>query len=488
MTTVDGRRSTPIVDAEIATFGRAYPAYAETHVLDELRTREYGRLDAQGHVYLDYAGGGLYGGSQVREHVDQLSAHVFGNPHSDNPTSAAATALVEEARAAVLSYFGAAPDEYTVIFTANATAALKLVGESYPFTPSGSLLLSADNHNSVNGIREFARARGAATSYVALTAPDLRVDEGQLIGLLDRAGGGDGRLFAYPAQSNFTGVQHPLSWIEVAHARGWDVLLDAAAFAPTNRLDLSRFHPDFVPLSFYKMFGYPTGIGCLIVRRSALAKLRRPWFAGGAVVVATVGGDAYHLAGGEAGFEDGTVNYLGLPAVTIGLRFLSAIGIDAVHERVRCLTGWLLDSLGALCHRAGDRLVRFYGPRTTEQRGGTVAFSVINPLGRAVDLRVIEPLAAASNISLRAGCFCNPGAAEAAFSVAPDVLVNVYKEPELLPLDLLVARLGMEGGGAVRVSLGAVSNVADVRACVQFVQSFLDTVPDESNLPPRQHC
>jgi selenocysteine lyase/cysteine desulfurase len=488
MTLVDEWRSTSASDAEFAAFQEAYPGYAQTGALDDLRAREYRRLDTQGHVYVDYAGGGLYGGNQLREHLDQLRTGVFGNPHSDNPTSAAATALVEEARAEVLAYFGAAPDEYTVIFTANATGALKLVGESYPFGHGGSLLLTADNHNSVNGIREFARARGAATAYAALTPFDLRVDEERLFDLLERPSDGGGRLFAYPAQSNFTGVQHPLSWISEAHDRGWDVLLDAAAFAPTNRLDLRRHRPDFVPLSFYKMFGYPTGIGCLIVRRSALARLQRPWFAGGTVVAASVGGDAHHLTAGESAFEDGTVNYLGLPAVTIGLRSLAAIGVETVHERVQCLTGWLLDSLGELRHSAGNRLVRFYGPQTTDRRGGTVAFSLVSPLGRAVDVRVIEPRAAAWNISLRTGCFCNPGAAEAAFGVAPEALASAYRATEVLPLDELVARLGMEGGGAVRVSLGAASNFADVHACVQFVRSFLDTVPDERNLPARQRC
>ena len=46
------------------------------------------------------------------------------------------------------------------------------------------------------------------------------------------------RLFAFPAQSNFSGVKHPLDLVGDAHRAGWDVLLDAAAFVPTNRLDL----------------------------------------------------------------------------------------------------------------------------------------------------------------------------------------------------------------------------------------------------------
>ena len=110
--------------------------------------------------------------------------------------------------------------------------------------------------------------------------------------------------------------------------RGWDVLLDAAAFVPTNRLSLSRWHPDYVALSFYKLLGYPTGIGCLIARREALAALRRPWFSGGTITVVSVAGDGHYLADGEAAFEDGTIDFLGLPAIEIGLRHVTAVGLD----------------------------------------------------------------------------------------------------------------------------------------------------------------
>src|SRR5690606_9732140 len=223
---------------------------------------------------------------------------------------------------------------YVVIFTQNASGALKLVGESYPFGPDSHYLLTFDNHNSVNGIREFARHKGAEIVYVPVLPPDLRVDEQKLDACLDLAQPGQNNLFAYPAQSNFSGVQHPLEWIEKAQAKGWDVLLDAAAFAPTNRLALSRWTPDFVDLSFYQLFGYPTGIGCLIARRTALNKLRRPWFAGGTITIASVQGDGYYLAEGEAAFEDGTVNYLNLPAVEIGLRHIDSIGIETIHTRV----------------------------------------------------------------------------------------------------------------------------------------------------------
>jgi len=166
----------PATDEAEAEFRRAYPRYAETAVLDELRRTEFARLEAGGHVYLDYTGAGLYADSQLREHLELLSDNVFGNPHSVNPTSAAMTELVEHTRAAVLEFFRASPEDYVAIFTPNATGALRLVGEAYPFRAGDRFLLTFDNHNSVNGIREFARARGAETAYVPSVPPELRVD------------------------------------------------------------------------------------------------------------------------------------------------------------------------------------------------------------------------------------------------------------------------------------------------------------------------
>ena len=124
-------------DDAFGEFLAAYPAYAGTGVLDRLRATEYGRLDEQGHVYLDYTGSGLYGDSQPKAHAAMLASGVFGNPHSLSPSSDAATRLVEQARAAVLAFFNARADEYTVVFTPNATGALKLDGEAYPFSRGG---------------------------------------------------------------------------------------------------------------------------------------------------------------------------------------------------------------------------------------------------------------------------------------------------------------------------------------------------------------
>ena len=458
-------------------FLRACPDYASTAILDALRASDYRRLDDQEHVYLDYTGGSLYAGSQVRAHAALLDAEVLGNPHSASLTSSATTALVEQSRRAVLAWFNAGTD-YTAVFTQNATAALKLVGESYPFRSGGHYLLTFDNHNSVNGIREFAIARGATVTYAPLTTPELRVDRRRMSALLGgAAGSSEPRLFAFPAQSNFSGVRHPLDLVEEAHADGWDVLLDAAAFVPSNRLDLGRVQPDFLCVSFYKMFGYPTGVGCLLVRRRALEKLRRPWFAGGTVNFATVQARRHILAPGEAGFEDGTLDYLAIPAVEIGLRHLAAVGMETIQTRVRCLTDWLLAELVALRHGNGRHMARIYGPVTTSDRGGTVTMNLYDPDGHLLDYRRVEQLATERRISLRTGCFCNPGAGEAAEGLSEeDIAAALEQSPEMtLPRFLhAVTHRGGKSAGAIRVSLGIASNFADVYRFVQFVTELRD--------------
>jgi molybdenum cofactor sulfurtransferase len=482
--------------AALRDFEQRYPAYAGTAVLDDMRARDYTQLDATGHIYLDYTGGGLYADSQLARHQELLAGAVFGNPHSQNVPSQEATAQVEATRAQILEFFRASPGEYEVIFTPNATGALRLVGESYPFGPGGRYLLTFDNHNSVNGIRQFARAKGASVTYLPLTPADLRVSQEALARHLQaatsvrrrrfgrrRSGSAARNLFAFPAQSNFSGVQHPLAWIAQAQAAGYDVLLDAAAFAPTNRLDLSRWHPDYVSLSFYKIFGYPTGIGALLVRRPALAKLHRPWYAGGTITFSSVRAEAspgggFYQTPGPAGFEDGTVDYLGIPAVGIGLDHISSVGVETVHTRVMCLTGWLLEALSALRHSNGAPVVRIYGPAGTDRRGATIAMNFFDPSDVLIDSVRVERRANRAAISLRSGCHCNPGVRETTLGFSTQEMAAAFKDKDRLRYEEFLQVIDGKTTGAARASIGLVTTFADVYRFWEFAGGFRDVPSD----------
>ena len=440
----------------------------------ELRAREFARLDASAQAYLDYTGSALYPERLVTEHAAALRCAVLGNPHSESPASRASTALVHAARDRVLRFFDADPGEYTVCFTANTSGAIHLVASGYPFGPDAPFILSADDHNSVNGVRAYAARAGARVHYLPLDE-ELRLhDVASRLAVLRRTHVGAG-LVAFPAQSNFSGVQHPLALVERARALGSTVLRDAAAYVPTSALSLNRTPADFVACSFYKMFGYPTGIGALVARRESLSRLRRPWFAGGAVEYVSVQHGSHLARDGADGFEDGTVSFLDMEAVIRGLDFLDEVGMPRIARHVSALTSTLVARLHALTHRDGTPLVRVYGPRDRYDCGGTVAFNLLDERGVAVPYEVVEEHARRAGVSVRGGCFCNPGASERAFGFVPDRTASCIAETRRAGWSLTEfgRRMRECGGahaiGAVRASLGMASNDRDVERLIEVL-------------------
>jgi len=444
---------------------------ANDRYFDALRRREFARLDAHNHAYLDYTGSALYGASQVEEQTRLLADGIFGNPHSEHTPSRDSSALIETARRAVLAYFDVDESTHAICFVANVSAAIKLVAESYPFSSQHGLVLSADNHNSVNGIREYARRAGAPVQVLPLDTT-LRLHEPQSR-LAEVASSGSG-LLAFPAQSNFSGVKHPLALVSQAQELGWDVLLDAASFVASNPLNLRRCAAQFTAISFYKMFGLPTGLGALIARRDALAMLQRPWFAGGTVEYASVQHARHQLRAGQEGFEDGTPNFLGIGSVITGLNFLTEIGSARIALRTHELTRKFLRGLRALSHANGTPLARIYGPGDSGDAGATLAFNVLRADNRIVPYSEFEQRARTSGVALRGGCFCNPGAAEAAFgfdAVATarcfDASANDFSIPRFsacLGTDIAV--------GALRASFGIPTNSRDIARALNVVESF----------------
>ena len=130
-----------------------------------------------------------------------------------------------------------------------------------------------------------------------------------------------------------------------------------------------------------------------------LAKLQRPWFAGGTITVASVQGDKFYLAEGESAFEDGTPNYLALPAVDLWLD--TSPHRHRHHPHTRCVPHRVADRAAPrLQHiRTATTLARIYGPRSDDRRGGTVTFNLYDPEGRAIDHRGVETRANAADFA-----------------------------------------------------------------------------------------
>jgi molybdenum cofactor sulfurtransferase len=440
---------------------------------ENLRQKEYSRLDTQNQIYLDYTGGNLHSDSQLNAHYELLKNSVFGNPHSSNPTSAFATKLVQEARSKIIEFFNA--DDYFCIFTQNASGGLKIVGEYYPFEKNGCLLLLADNHNSVNGIREYCKHKGSHHEYATIQYEDLQIDENALKSSLKRNESFTNKLFAFPAQSNVSGVKHDLSWVSYAQSLGWDVLLDAAAYVPTNTLDLKKIQPDFVSISFYKIFGYPTGIGCLLVKKDKFEKLEKYDFAGGNVKLVSIKSDNFFLTNDHERFENGTINYLNIPAITYGLTYIQTIGMKNIHSRVQRLTQSLYTKLKDKKHSNGKPLLKIFGPEDRSKAGGTIIFNMFDKNGQKIPFEKVEVAANSQLISIRSGCFCNPGIDEINNCLTSEELAKYYSSRDDGDYREMIIFLN-KMRGSTRVSLGIATNIADLEKFESFIDSWKDYI------------
>lgn len=436
------------------------------------RTRELSRVDRAGLVYADYTGAALYPESLIRRDADRLTNALLGNPHSEHSASRTSTRDLDDAKRAILDFLHASPDEYCVVLTANASAACRLVAESFPFVRDGALLLAADNHNSVNGIGEYARRAGTLVATIALDA-ELRL-AGACEALDDHRTVAPS-LFAFPAQSNFSGVRHPLQLIDEAQRHGWRVLLDAASYLSSSELRLDEIQPDFVVLSLYKIIGHPTGLGALVARHDALRELDRPWFAGGTVQWVSVDRRTHRLLPGAERFEDGTPAFSAAGIVAASLAAASEVDRGRLARQLSVLTARTLAGLRALTHRNGTPLVAIHGPACNIDRGPTIAITLADSDARAIPYWEVEGAARDANIAMRGGCFCNPGCAEAVFHLATARAASCL---DALGADFTIPRfarcLDEQAVGALRLSYGLGSVQADVDRLIAFFARYLN--------------
>jgi len=436
--------------------------------------REFPYLEDQ--VYLDYTASGLHQMSQIKDFYYDVSKHLYGNAHSISPSSVNTDRMVKQMRKRILKFFNANEKEYDVIFTSGATEALKVVGENFPFTPASVFLYLLQNHNSVLGIREYASKANATWGYFTEDEP---MDQWRSV--LEKLNklqttNVTHHLIAYPGEDNFNGAKFPLDWICKIKGLSNDkhkfhVLLDAAAFVPSAKLDLSKYHPDFVSISFYKIFGFPTGVGCLIVNKEVAKEMKISYFAGGTVVMAAADRDwkvfPDYL---PPKYEAGTLNFLGILGLKYGFEHLP--NIEIIKKHTYALTRILFTELKKLKYSNGKKAIEIYGNHehaNYDNQGPIVAFNVMNnkytnggDYPKHVSLITLNQFLAKRNIHVRIGCTCNPGSCLNSLNVTSLAAISVT-DPNTPP----TTTLGGKQYGAVRVSIGYPTTISDIRKFIK---------------------
>lgn len=450
-------------------------------------------------TYLDHAGTTLYPKSLMEDFANDMNSNLLGNPHSNSPSSVLSTRRVEAVRARMLEFFRTDLEHFDLVFVANATAAIKLVMDGMRGSGQGETPFwygyHADSHTSLVGVREHASA--ASRCFSSDQDVETWLSQGE-IGMpphphrtksTEKIG-----LFAYPAQSNMNGRRLPLSWpgriraSQLPQHHHVFSLLDAAAFVSTAQLDLSNWDraPDFIALSFYKIFGFPD-LGALLVRKGAGHVLaRRPYFGGGTVdmVINAVNNpdEAWYArkdTSTHEAFEDGTQAFHSILALDSALKIHHRIykSMDQVSRHTTHLVKILYDELSALSHNNDTSLCTIYQSKDStygdsKTQGPTIAFNVQDCTGRWIGKTHFEKLAILYNIQMRTGGVCNPGGI--AHSLKLDSQEMRYNFAEGLRCGNDLDELNGKPTGIIRVSLGAMSSIKDVKTMVNFMRKFID--------------
>ena len=468
-------------------------------------------------TYLDHAGATLYPSSLISAYCKDLQANLFGNPHSGSPSSHLSSTRVDNARRLVLNFFDADPASFDVIFTANATAAVKLVREAFVSSGNGYAYgYHRDCHTSIVGMRESATEVNYFDSDEAV---ESWIQSGD--GLLDQPSSvNDGsqplQLFAYPAQSNLSGHRCPLTWpaqIRKASKGKIYTLLDAASYLTTGRLSLNNAaaSPDYICLSFYKIFGFPD-LGALIVNKTTGAaavladtrlkrdRIQGTYYGGGTVdmiINSSVKEEAWfamksahqryadtevHAAVPPTDknnvheiLEDGTLPLHLIIALEHAFRIQGELfgNGDHIRKHIASLMRRLYGELSALRWDNGRRVVEIYKDRSStfgnpETQGSILAFNILDAKGGYAGKSQVERAAIAAGIQLRTGGVCNPGGIATHLHLRPWEMRRNFSEGMRCGDDLDV--LGGKATGIARVSLGPMSCMKDVTRFVQWVK------------------
>ncbi|KAI2635956.1 molybdenum cofactor sulfurase [Xylaria nigripes] len=456
-------------------------AIAYNERIEAIRKDEFPMLNDS--IYLDHAGTTLYSKSLMDSFAAEMTANLFGNPHSASTSSQCTMSRIENIRHRVLQFFNADPTEFDLVFVANATAGIKLVSEAFRgFHDGFNYCYHQASHTSIVGVRQEARNSLCLDSNGVMEW----IETGHLTTKWDshpRV-----TLFAYPAQSNMDGQRYPLIWCRQistgSSSLGSQVytLLDAAAYVTTSPLNFSDAinAPDFTVLSFYKIFGFPD-LGGLIVKREAASVFRqRRYFGGGTVDMVVCSKEQWHAPKTQSlheALEDGTLPIHSIIALDSALdvhhRLYGSMADVASHTAF--LARRLYNGLKRVRHANGEPVCIIYSSppddaKTIPGIGPVVAFNLRNHLGAWVSSAEFEKLAVLKNFHVRTGGVCNPGGVAAALGLEPWEMKQNFSAG---------FRCGNENDiingkptGVIRISLGAMSLLSDVNKFIAFVEEF----------------
>tara|TARA_A100001015_G_scaffold317737_1_gene435487 strand:- start:89 stop:2260 length:2172 start_codon:yes stop_codon:yes gene_type:complete len=432
-------------------------------------------------IYFDNASSKLYS-NELLKHII-MDTNKYSNPHSYSHESQITTNKINEIRNKVLSYLNASHDVYECIFTSGTTDSLKRIGEYFCWNDFTKFIYTIDNHTSVVGMREYALSKGSDVTVIDFDNSDNLIELNTWFRPENKRKLNDNtkiNLFAMPYESNFSGKKYSINNINKIKENYGDntiFLLDIAKYVSSNKVDLSNNIVDIACLSFYKIFGYPTGLGALIIKKSIIKYInKKEYFGGGTVFVASSLND-YFISKNKyyEWLEDGSPNYLSIISIDKNLDEK----IDYHH--ISQITYYFYYKIKDMKYSNGQKIFELYDINNNiknfedflKYHGSIITFNIFKNDGSYLGYKEFEKICILNNISIRTGCLCNIGACSKNLNINYNELQNNFLMGHTCSDSIDI--INGKPTGAIRVSFGSSNTIEEINLFLNFIDTnFLE--------------
>ncbi|KAJ3392235.1 hypothetical protein HDU92_008588 [Lobulomyces angularis] len=389
-------------------------------------------------VHFDHAGSTTINQKMISDWTSDIILNEYSNPHSNSKT----TNKINEIRKKILSYLNTSESEFTVIFTHNATGALKLTGESVDWKTFSFSYLNT-SHTSVVGIRNLVELAGS--QWQCLHEKDIEKILKNNIFTEEK------KVFAFPAQCNFSGKRYNLSWIKLVEN-----------------------------ITGFQELNLTNSVGALIVKNEMLPNLSKKVYFGGGTVEGYNEKDWVRLKPINSWdrFEDGTLPFLEIISIEHGFKFIEREFGDweTLKQKVINLNNLVRESMRLIKHENGSNVVKFYPDVTLVENvktefGPIINFNILRADGSYLGYFEVFELANLHKFNIRVGCFCNLGACQEYLGISSEEFrenTEVHGHVCGDSKDLINGK----PTGSIRISFGYSNSMEECEQWLIFMETF----------------
>lgn len=296
----------------------------------------------------------------ISDYYANVNANIHRGVHS---LSQMATARYDKARQFIADFINAELAE-EVVFTKGTTDSINLIAYCFEkfISENDEIIISEmEHHSNILPWQVLCEKKKAKLKVIPVNdIGELIIDDFNNL-LSDKT-----KLIAITHISNTLGTINPVKEIiSIAHKNNIPVLIDGAQSIPHLKVDVRDLDADFYVFSGHKVYA-PTGIGICYAKKKWWDQFS-PYQTGGGTIK-TVSFEKTEYAEAPHKFEAGTPNIEGAIVLAEALKFVSAIGIEEIHQHENDLLKYANEKLKDFPE------VRIIGE--AENKAGVISFIV----------------------------------------------------------------------------------------------------------------